>query len=151
MNWVTMLLSDTLLARRCLTLVTCVSRDPRTMRRTLLVAPFFGIFLEGHERPCQLQLKSFPRWPFSCPQHHGQGWWSCTGYHICCSFAAALCLMGKCTMPHSIGKSKEDHGRVLRYVHKHYTKACLSVYHLTGLLILNLGSLDSVRISGCYK
>ena len=66
--------------------------------------------------------------------------------------AVALCLMGKCTMPHSnIGKSKEDHGRVLRYVHKHYTKACLSVYHLTGLLILNLGSLDSVRISGCYK
>lgn len=45
--------------------------------------------------------------------------------------AVALCLMGKCTMPHSnIGKSKEDHGRVLRYVHKHYTKACLSVYHL---------------------
>lgn len=96
-------------------------------------APFFGIFLEGHERPCQLQLKSFPRWPFSCPQHHGQGWWSCTTFDAvlllrCVSWASLQyhIVLG------CIGKSKEDHGRVLRYVHKHYTKACLSVYHLTG-------------------
>ncbi len=41
-NWVTTLLSDILLARRCLTLVTYVSGDPIMMRRTFL-APFFGI------------------------------------------------------------------------------------------------------------
>lgn len=63
--------------------------------RTFL-APFFGIFLEGHERPCQLQLKSFPRWPFSCPQHHGQGWWSCTTFDAvlllrCVSWASVQC------------------------------------------------------------
>lgn len=74
-------------------------------------------------------------------------------YHIWCSFAVALCLMGKFTIPHSIGMYWEEQGRS-----RSCTSICAQALH-KGLpfsvsfdwLILNLGSLDSVRIAGCYK